>query len=345
MLATAVLVLAATTGVGGVPVPDAVRRFPDSTYWPGVGLQQVGNMLAEVASSTGTSMMSVGPGPSQLMARWQAGQLSVDQRVAVLLGGAAFHDPVLLPAYAAASRSTASRERQAAAVGLAFLLGDAPPAPLAIPDTTENWEGFGRFAEALAEAARTRSLVGIWRDSYAAAIGAPHVPGLVLRRSTDACLRAIRAIAQPGDLNELLALWPLVRGLPEQAHLLRSIEMVTVQRFVEVPRGERAASGDWLLKAGVERMRSWVDGVCRTLDGEGVFLNGVASAGGGDPAVEARPYLKVLAIRYPYVWPVAAERLTAFGGPALWLDREGVGNPANKAQIDQFWTIFPLSAK
>ncbi len=340
------LVLAVVMGAGTVPIPDSVSRFPDPSYWPGMGAQQVRMMLAAVQADAGLEMRSAGPGPHQLMARWRAGSLNAAERVAVLLGGPAFHDPVLLPAYAEALRSPTLRERQAAAVGLAWLLGEPSPDPRAVaaqPDTVEN---LAVVAERVARACRRRTLLGVWADSYLAASGLPHRPGMTLGRRPEECLRAIAAIAQPDDLDELVALWPLIAERHQQYALVPTFAIVTLRRFEPAPPpGSRVTQGGWLTEAGAQAVDGFVRRLCNTPDGEALVraavarLAGVPESGLDTPA----PWLAVLRLRLPSMWAVPLERLTAFGAPAVHFDRSNPAAKRNEAAVRRVRSLFALT--
>ncbi len=330
-----------------LPGPQSLARFPDASYWPGVGLQQVGNMLAEIQRDSEQEMRSRGPGPQQLAARWARGALSERDQVALLLGGASYHHPSLLPAYAQAFRSPSLTVRQAAAVGMAWLLGDRAPVPQSIPDTAETWQRVGGFAEALVEAVRTRSLVGIWIDSYLQARGLPRRPGLVLVREPGQCLQAIAEVAGPADLAELLALWPLLDVPGDRYAVLRVLEMVMVARLVASPGGERGGWGAWVYESGAEIVDAFVAQRCSAVDGwEVARRNAIAVArhddgcGGCTP----RPWLRLLELSYPPVWAVALEVLPAFGAPFVRYDRGNLQTGGTARSLELLLAYFEIQA-
>jgi hypothetical protein len=341
------LLLAATVAVpvpdapAFIPVPDAVKRFPDPSYWPGTGALQVGNMLDAVASDCVSAMLGAGPGPGQLAARFSGGELDEAHRVAILLCGAHFHDPVLLPAYAEAFRSSSERERVAAAVGIAILMGDPAPLPVIVPDAPEYWQAMERAALEIHEASRSRTLVGIWVDSYLVARGLqPFRPGLVIPRGREGCLRAIREVARPPDLNEVAALWPLLDDLAEQLSVIRTIELITGRPIVQEPRGQRVPRGEFLHRSAVNSVEFWVQGHCRTVDGLAAFEDFLAR-GHGTGRVEA--LLAVLRLRHAVAWPSAMDELVPFGAPAVYFDRQRPGSPGNEESVRQVRNYFPIS--
>ncbi len=347
MLAGLTLVVAQAVAPS-LPAPQSLARFPDATFWPGVGVQQVGNMLAEIRRDSEQEMRSRGPGPQQLAARWLRGGLSERDQLALLLGGASYHHPALLKAYAQAFRSPSLKVRQAAAVGMAWLLGDRPPAPQSIPDTAETWQRLADFAEALVEASRTRSLVGIWIDSYLHARGLPRRPGLVLVRDTGQCLQAMVEIAGPADLPELLALWPLLDVPGDRYAVLRVLEVVMVARLVASPGGERGGWGAWVYESGAEIVDAFVAQRCGALDGwEVARRNAIAVSRHDDGcgACTPGPWLRLLDLSYPPVWAVALEVLPAFGAPFVLFERGNVQTGGTAHSLERVLAHFEIQGK
>jgi len=346
MLAGLALVVALAT-TPPLPAPQSLARFPDASYWPGVGAQQVGNMLAELRRDSEQEMRSLGPGPQQLAARWARGGLDERDQLALLLGGAAYHHPSLLPVYAQAFGSPSLTVRQAAAVGLAWLLGDRPAAPQSIPDTAETWQRLGGFADALVEASRTRSLVGIWVDSYLHARGLPRRPGLVLAREATRCLEAIDEIAGPADLPELLALWPLLEVAGDRYAVLRTLERIMVARLVASPAGPRRSWGMWVYESGAELVDTFVAQRCSGVDGwEVARRNAIALSqlddrcGGCTPG----PWLRLLDMAYPPVWALALELLPAFGAPLVLYQRGQLQSGDKAPSLERVFAYFEIQA-
>jgi len=340
----AALLLAVVAGAGVVPIPESVMHFPDPAAFTGTGVRQQATMVTTALQDAGAAMRASGPGPQQIVHRWVAGQLNAAEQVAVLLGGAAFHHPALLRIYDEATRSPDARVRKAAVVGVFALIGDAPPLPAAIADTPADWEKASAFVRSLGWATRVRTLVGIWSDSYAATRGASRADRFVLRRSGLQCLKAIRELAQPHDLQELIALWPLLASDSERAHLMQTIEMVTFQRLVPAGRGANAPSGAWQVNAAVATVDSWVARTCGPVDGEAQAERAAASFGTPAGAPPLAKWFGVLQARYPAVAPLALERLAAVTGIAVTIDRQSLANPANDAAHRKVAEALPISA-
>lgn len=341
------ILLAVVLGAGQIPIASSVTRFPDPSSWPGYRGQQVANMLAEIARDAAPQLRTIGPGPAQLAARWKAGQLNEAERVAVLLGAGTYHDLVVLPLYREALLSPALRERQAAIVGLAWLIGDPPPDPTRLTLGSPVWKQAEWFVGNLEWQSRTTSLVRIWVDSYLAANGMPLAPGHHgIDRTPEQCLAAIRNVAQPEDLSDLVALWPMLDRLGRLS-VLGTIETITVQRLRETSRGPRGATGDWTNDRAVERLGTWVNNNCTSVSGLGVAGSSVDRAGDAFGSIE-QPYgsaLAVLLSDYPSLWPVPAEALVAYGAPAVAFDLQSPDNPYNSDVLKRVRDAFPLTTQ
>lgn len=336
----------AGAAVAPLPGPQSLAWFPDASRWPGAGLQQVVNMLAEVRRDSERDMRSAGPGPQQLAARWARGGLPERDQLALLLGGASYHHPSLLPSYAQGLRSPSLKVRQAAAVGLAWLVGDRPPAPQSIPDTPEVWQRLAVFADSLVASTRTRTLVGIWIDSYLHARGLPRRPGLVFAREPAQCLQAIAEIAGPADLPELLALWPLLDLPADRYNVLSVLERLMVSRLVAAPAAERGGWGNWVYESGAEQVDAFVGSLCATVDGWQVARRSAVllsryddGCGGCTPG----PWVRLLKLNYPAVWAVALEVLPGFGAPFVPFPRTKFQPGDRNVDRELVESYFPVS--
>ena len=186
----------------------------------------------------------------------------------------------------------------------------------------------------------------MWVDSYLAAAGLPHRPGMTLRRRPEVCLRAIAAIAEPEDLDELMALWPLIRSRQEQYRLVDTFEIVTVRRFEPAPPpGSRVREGGWLTEAGAQAVDYFVRSACATLEGDGLARRHVAKlAGVSDAALDGPgPWLKILRLPVATLWAVPLERLTAFGAPAVSFDRTNPGGSHNAGAAQHVRRMFGVT--
>jgi hypothetical protein len=343
---SATLVLSLVVGAARVPLPETVKKFPNTASFNGVGARQEANMVYTVLGDAGGAMRSHGPGPQQIVSRWVAGKLNSAEKVSVLLGGAAFHDPALLRIYDEAASSPDARVRMAAIVGFYALIGDVPPAPSSVRDTARDWERFADLVRRLGWAARSRTLVHVWADSFVASKGYPLPERFVFRRSSDLCLRAIREIAEPEDLPHLLALWPLLRGDEERAQVMRTIEMISFQRLVDRSLDPSKPHGEWQINAGVALVDSWVAGLCRSLDGTRqleVAFEAADLVERGEAATTA-DWFAFLNSGYPSHLPLAVERLADLGCVAVEVDRQRFENPANKSASRKVLERFPISS-
>jgi len=330
----AFLLLAASVGI--IPVPEVVKRFPDPSYYPGVGVQREAHMLDVIQREVAEELLTRGPGPGQLLARFLANELDGDQRVAVLLGACHYHDPQLLPLYRAAFEEGNVKEKLAAAVGFYQLVGLVPPAPSTIPATGPHWQALAQRARELERATRERPLSTLWARSYLVAIGAGKPQPFAFQAKPEECLEALARIAQPEDLPEVLALWPLARP-QDRSRLVRLLEALTLSELVPKPPNPQGPTGPWLMETAVNTVEAFVASLCRTPDGWEGFWRKASELGGGD--VKAG-LLKVLQHPYPPAWPMAAFHLQGFGAPAVLLDRTRPDNPANKEQVARVRQAF-----
>lgn len=329
------LLVAALAGI--IPVPDAVKRFPDSSYWPGAGAQRDGNMLAAIKKEAGEELLTRGPGPSQILARFQKGALAPDQRVSVLLAACHYHDPQLLPVYLWAFEKGNVKEKLAAVVGFYQLIGLLPPAPSAVPSTGPHWQQLAARTKELMAATKEQPLVALWVRSYLAASGVPQGSGFVFNAKPEECLEALARLLQPEDLPYLVQLWPLAPRFEHRSRLVGVFEAVTLSRVVPEVRGERAPTGPWIMETAINSVEAFVSNLCRTPDGWGLFLHNAASLADGDLRAGL---LKVLRQSYAPVWPLAAAQLQGYGAPAALFNRTWPDHPENKAARERVLEVF-----
>jgi hypothetical protein len=340
------LLLAVVVGSATIPIPESAIRFPDPSGSAGVGMRQEVLMLTRALSDSGGLMRAVGPGPQQLVARWTAGQLNAAEKVAVLLGGAAFHDTALLRIYDEASRDPDRRVLQAAVAGFFALIGDDPPLPSTVADTAAERERFSDLVRSFGWALRSKPLVGIWVDSFAAGRGHPISGRFALRRSGEQCLRAIREIARPEDLPEVLALWPLLVSDGDRVGVMRTLEMITLQKLVDEPEDPAKPRGAWLTRAGLARVDAWVAGTCRPPNGlsqvRAAFERNKLVEPGGTPSPEA--WFRLMRFKYASFLPLALEHLSDLTGTRLAVDRHDFDGTTNANARNAIAQVLPISS-
>lgn len=324
------------SGLGLIPLPEVVQRFPDASAFPGVGTQKEANMLEAITREGGEELLTRGPGPGQIMARFRQGLLSPQERVAVLLTACHYHDLQLLPLYQWAFAQGGTREKVAALVGYFQLLGLDPPAPSSIPPTGPHWQELAQRAGEVAEEARKTPLVRLWLRSYLAATGLVEPQGLVFKAKPEDCLRALLRLAQPEDLAEVVAFWPLVRE-KDRSYLVRLLEALTLARWVPAPPNPQGPTGPWIMETAVNSVDAWVANLCASPDGWATFWRRAQELGSGDPR---QGLLLVLRQPYPPAWPLAAWYLQAWGAPAVLLERSRPEHPVNEEQVRRLRALF-----
>jgi len=260
------------------------------------------------------------------MALWKEGGLDEPTQVSLLLGGAAFHDPVLLPAYREAVASELPRVRQAAVYGYRDLLADS------LPDVSGgvNDEDAAQLGEEMELVMRTiarRSLLELWLQALLAheELALPGWRGVTLERQPAVSLRAVERVVSIEDLNFLLEAYDISRDFGTRVSLLKLVEAISLSRFIAMPKGPKEGWGRQVFEtamAGLEgARRQWTAGGC-TVDGDAVLLRNLRAMGvtGIDTGSEegCQVWVNVLDRGYPRWWMLASRRLYMCGGP--WVE-------------------------
>ncbi len=263
------------------------------------------------------------PGPTGLLTLWQSEELRVGQKMSLLLGGAAFHDPQLLPLYREVLLSGGPRLRQAAAYGYRDLIGD---------DVPNVRQGVSRKMaktlvgelDAVARTIHGTGLVEMWLASLLAAEDRlpPDWQGITFKRSSSSCLRAVERLVGPEDLGEVVRTYELSGNRANRVALMRLIEGLSLSQFVVKPQGQGPGWGSRVYDVAFERLDRWLSLQC-DLEVTAVMEQAFANLGirGVDPERPAAcdAWLQILTKGPPSVWAVAAERLYRCGGPAIQL--------------------------
>jgi hypothetical protein len=337
MTATA-LVLAAAAG-GFVPPVVAVQHFP-GTYF-----------TSRAREPLHREVMTAWPGPTELVRLWREAELSERQRVALLLGSAAFHDPVTLPLYREAIMAESRILRQAAIYAYRDCIADV----LVNVDVTIDariQESYARQMRLMDATLRRHSLVEVWLQSALAQKGAslPGYRGLQYTRSQHDCMRAVEKLIDVQDLDFLITAYELSEDQTTRVALLQLIEGITLNRFLIVPTGEKAGWGMHVYNDAHSALKGWIQQWrlhgCR-VDGEAALTRSLRKQGVkiADPlGPDAwRVWLTVLRKGRPQWWPLAARRLYACGGP--WyelsiLHSDTRENRARRDNLDRWYRSF-----
>jgi hypothetical protein len=340
------LLLAVVFGAGKIPVPAVAVQFPDASAFVGVGLQRENNMVRAAVRETGSALLSRGPGPQQLAARWDAGTLNQAERLVVLLGGGAFHDRSLLPVYEDAIRSADLRMRQAAAVGMFTLIGLEPPLPSQLADRPEAWAQLGRLCHHLRVELRTRPLSDVWLDSYLASRGVRRPRRLAFTRKGMECVVAMREIAQPEDLPEVAAFWVLLDNEEERGVMMGTIEAITLQCLLDRTRAPRQPNGEWQVRGAFFTLDSWLENLCHPLNGWAQLRAGLErlNALGPNGEITTRSWVSAMQAPCPPFTLIPAETLVGLSGLDIAVDRQDVDSAANSASRGKLIQYFSVSA-
>jgi hypothetical protein len=234
---------------------------PETAHFPG------GFFESHAKASLQRRAMESWPGPSQLVARWKAGALERQEKVALLLGAAAFHDPVLLPLYREALASDDERLRMAAAYGYRNLIADSIPWVAGGVDDAAA-RALAAEVDAVASTLRERPLVELWLQAALANEDAsmPGWRGVVLQRPVGVCTRALEAVVVVDDLELLATAFRTAETRELQLVLLQLLEAVTLQRFFVKPmdpgRGWGIKHVNEAVGAAEDYLEYWIDRRC-----------------------------------------------------------------------------------
>lgn len=275
------------------------------------------------------------PGPSGLSVLWQSGELKRGQKMTLLLGGAAFHDPQLLPLYREALVADSPRLRQAAAYGYRDLIGDDVPNIRGgvSPETAQALVG---ELDAVVRTAQRATLVEIWLASVLAAEGRrpPDWQGITFKRSSSLCLRAVGRLVGPEDLGAVVGAYQLSGDRVNRLFLMRLIEGLSMSRLVVKPQMQGKGWGSEVYDEGLERLDRWLSLQC-DLGVAPILEKAFSDLGvrGVDPLspTACDAWVQILARGPQSAWAVAADRLYRCGGPAIQLSLFRADTEHNRA--------------
>lgn len=317
-------------------VSPEVSYFPDSYF------------EARAKPTLQRRAMEKWPGPAQLVEMWQAGEFNGREKMAVLLGASAWHDPILLPLYRESITSSNARMRMVAAYGYRDLLADGLPDVAAGVDLVSA-KRLAAEMDAVAETLRTRPLVEFWLQAALAADGGsmPGWRGVVLKRGRGASLRAVEQILDFEDFSYLTTAYRAAERTDTRLGLLRLLEAVTLQEFLVIPAGDRATWGpknmDEALKALDAFLALWVDHRC-TIDPEPILEASAAALGarGVNPLAPNSYHFWSLMLKQGTAPQrvMAARRLYQLGGRWSNLSIFQSGSPQQVAAVDEILSWY-----
>jgi hypothetical protein len=227
---------------------------PEVSYFPGSFFE------AKAKAHLQQRVMDSWPGPSQIVDQWQTGDLVMQEKMAILLGMSASHDPVLLPLYREAVMSDNGRIRMAATYGYRELLGDALPNVAGGVDL-ESARQLAAEMDAVAGTLRERPLVEFWLQSVLMDDGTsmPGWRGAVVRRPKGVGLRAVERVLSFDDFKYLATAYRIAQGEDTRVSLIRLLEAITLREFLIIPTNERAGWGSKHINEAFEAADAYVD--------------------------------------------------------------------------------------
>ncbi len=263
-------------------------------------------------------------GPNTLFEVWQtATHLNPRMRVTLLLGGAAFHNPLLLPAYIKEMSNSDTRARQAAAYGYRDLIGDRLPNVSSgiTPNEAQALEGEMR---AVMASLRANTLTEMWAAALLNNEGIllPEYRGVILKRRPIDCLNSLDVLVQPEDLKLLATTYRLSRRMGTRISLLKLIEGISLRKFLVLPQGSAAKWGPKDYEKGLSNLDRWLDhweiALCGlhtesvlTISFREMGINNVNPLG----AKSCPVWLGILNKGDPGWWGLASRRLYECGSP------------------------------
>ncbi len=326
---------ALAAGLSLAPVPQAVQYFPGDYY------SRDGHVSVE------RTALDRWPGPTGLLELWRSETLSTPQRIALLLGGGAFHDPQLLPAYREALLDPSPRIRAAAAFGVHVLLADGIPAGYGIVDPQAGQKLSETVAE-LERAFRSRDLVQVWLESLLHTEGTALFarPGLRFVQDLRVCEHALDTLLEPEDLPLLIVAYRTARTRPVRTALMHLLSGLGMKEFVPRVRGPRAGWNSEIFRIALQRADAFADRWChsdprtiyvrRLLD---LRVRGVepfdASAGG--------LWLRVLQKAPPPWWGVAGRLLYRNGAPPYFPSLRDPESPESRKSRETLLRFYGLT--
>ncbi len=300
-----------------LPVPSEVQ------YFPGDYFRREGRLAFD------WFVLLHWPGPAHLVELWRSGRLDEHERVALLLGGAAFHDPALLPLYRAALDDPDGRIREAAAFGFRDLVA----APLPVVEEGVTPAVARRFKWELAAVGRQlekRSLTGFWLDR----LRAPETASSGVYRHA-AAIRALDAILRPEDEPELIRGFQKLVSRQDRRALLPLMEAMICRRLIVMPRGQRSGWGPYVYDFALQSLEHWMGSRC-DFRPEPVLRADLARYGMNtvDPmsSQACSVWLEVLRRGRPFEWALASRQLYRCGGPPAFISMLRPGSKLARRQ-------------
>jgi hypothetical protein len=183
----------------------------------------------------------------------------------------------------------------------------------------------------------------------------PGYRGASLVRGPMNCLRSIELLMTEDDIALLIRAYRTTESQETRFSLYRLIEALTINRFLEMPKGPRAGWGSAVYQSALYQFENWleywVDRRCR-ISSSRMLRESLEKLGarGVRPTSRDACFVWQLVLReeYPGWWAVAARRLYECGGPWVELSVLQAESPANKEARDwllNWYRIHPVKHK
>jgi hypothetical protein len=281
------------------------------------------------------------PGPDTLVKVWRGGGLDQHDMLSLLLGGAAFHDPKLLPILREAATHPDGRVRQAAVYGYRHLIGDGVP-NVAPGVSLEDGRRVGEEIRLMEQTLRLQPLAAIWIQAALTTEGRslPGWSGVVPRRPASSCWLAVERVLQPEDLDLLTAAAAISEDRANRLALMRLVETFALERFEARDRDPMLGKSRKDQDRALEKFDAWLSRRCgRSFDV--LVANQLVALGlpRMDPMSQqaCTAWELVLLSGDSAWWPLAARQLAACGAPAVELSRFRRGSKSNEQRRE--WVL------
>ena len=329
---------------------SAVLFSPELAHFPGSYFDASGRISIQRRA------MERWPGTTVLVEKWHDPELYRPGRMAILLGAAATHDPVLIPLYQDGITRRSQEIRQAAAYGYHELIGARPPNVTGgVSDEAAAKLGLqmGRMRLTL----QRNSLVEVWLHAMLRKEGKafPGFRGTSVEGRAVECLFAVDRVMTVEDLESLIVAFEITENRTVRLGLMRMIESVTLSRFMDHQTGQRSGLGAHHQETGLKRLEAaierWRGESCR-IDPDRILRDNMAEMGveiaepRGPGSVDV--WLKVLLVGDPPWWSMAARQLYANGGPWITLSALQSGadwNQDRRERLLEWYGMGDMSVK
>jgi len=163
---------------------------------------------------------------------------------------------------------------------------------------------------------------------------------------------AVERLMTPDDIELLINAYRASGDWDTRLTLLRFIEALTLNKFIDMPEGQNAGWGKEIYLSAFARLDAWlgdwIDRRCEISSWrmlrESFRRLGARRVNPSSPAACAL-WQVVLSDTYPGWWPIAARHLYECGGPWIELSVVQAESPANKKARDELLKWYRINVR